>query len=520
MKMGKWIAMLLAFLIIFSATAVLWTVTALGATPTYTVSSQYSKSKYYDNFKKVPLTGDMATDTVAIALSQLGYHEGNSDADLGGLNVNGTRDFVEYNVLYGKLDNDQGNGVSYGYYWCASFINWCLRQARVSKDASAAAEVSCQRWLTACKSAGIYMEKTGYAPKRGDLIFFKDSGSYVSSTHMGIVLYSDGTRVYTVEGNTSNGSFSSNGNYVAIKSYSLSSTYIVGYACPKYETDDSVIEVDYSGEHMSTGLYVSTKEISCYGNSEMKGESEKLEAYVVFSVKEICSNTFRIVYERDGEEIEAWADISGKAQQMTADSVAYTVSYLDENNASLLPKQFRLADTKITVSEERPVKKNAGFLGWSFKKGEKTELIAPGEVIAAGAEDVVLYAVWDYTFYLVTFKDSDGSVISQKYGYFGDTYEIPVPDHIPEGYVFVGWDSRAADGVIRGDASYTAVYRVRTESDTETASADGEQTDGQFIPVIGGGSDAGCRAGIGTPMILLIAAACGFAVTLMKKKES
>jgi hypothetical protein len=46
------------------------------ATPTYEVSKQYEKSKYYQNFKKVPLSGDQATDVVAIALSQLGYREG------------------------------------------------------------------------------------------------------------------------------------------------------------------------------------------------------------------------------------------------------------------------------------------------------------------------------------------------------------------------------------------------------------------------------------------------------------
>ena len=80
------------------------TLAASAVTPTYTMSKPYKQSKYYDNFKTVDLTGDQVADVLAIALSQLGYHEGDSDADMGGLNDGGVKDFVEYNVLYGKVD--------------------------------------------------------------------------------------------------------------------------------------------------------------------------------------------------------------------------------------------------------------------------------------------------------------------------------------------------------------------------------------------------------------------------------
>ena len=180
------------------------------------MSDQYKASYYYDNFIQTPLSGDQATDVLAIALSQLGYHEGDSDADLGGLSTTGDKDFVEYNVMYGKLDNNQGNGVSYGYYWCASFVNWCLRQAGVSETQSAAAEVSCHRWVEALMKKDMYEPAhRDYIPKSGDLIFFKSDGSSSLSTHIGIVRYSDGQYVYTIEGNTSDSSsLDSNGEYV------------------------------------------------------------------------------------------------------------------------------------------------------------------------------------------------------------------------------------------------------------------------------------------------------------------
>ena len=517
-KPKKTIAGLLLLAMLVTSVISLFPLGVSAAEPSYNASTQYKKSRYYENLQKIPLSGDQAADTIAIALSQLGYHEGNSDADLGGLNTSGTRDFVEYNVLYGKLDNNQGNGVSYGYYWCASFVNWCLRQARVSKTASATGEVSCQRWLAACKSAEIYTEKSGYSPKAGDLIFFKDTGSYVSSTHMGIVLYSDGSRVYTVEGNTSDGSFSSNGNYVALKSYSLTSSYIVGYATPKYEKNEKVLPVDYSGKHMSTGLYVAKKNIQYFDNPELKGEGKQLSAYSVFTVTEIYKNAFRIICESGGKKIEGWASLGDKAQQLTSDSQAYTVSYLDESGATLLPLQYRLADSKIILSEARPTKKNAGFLGWTREKGSQAELIAPGAMLSAEKNDLVLYAVWDYTFYLVTFKDADGSVISQKYGYYGDVFEVPAPTNVPEGMVFAGWDGDVS-GVILGDASYTAIYRERSESDTEVKSPSGEETEDKSVPVGGTGLQNGCRSTVSCELVLLMLLTGAFAVPAFKKKD-
>ena len=84
----------------------------------YNMTDAYKSSKFYKNLTSLSLSGDGARDVVAIAMSQVGYHEGNSESDFDGESKNGTNDFVEYNVLYGKLDNGQGNGLSYGYYWC------------------------------------------------------------------------------------------------------------------------------------------------------------------------------------------------------------------------------------------------------------------------------------------------------------------------------------------------------------------------------------------------------------------
>ena len=45
-------------------------------------SGSYAGSRYYENYKRVPITGEGRTDLVAMALSQLGYQEGNANGNL------------------------------------------------------------------------------------------------------------------------------------------------------------------------------------------------------------------------------------------------------------------------------------------------------------------------------------------------------------------------------------------------------------------------------------------------------
>ena len=61
------------------------------ALPDYKPSEGYATSKFYAALKAYSLTGDQRGDTVAVALTQLGYHEGNSELDFDGLNTAGEK---------------------------------------------------------------------------------------------------------------------------------------------------------------------------------------------------------------------------------------------------------------------------------------------------------------------------------------------------------------------------------------------------------------------------------------------
>ena len=460
MRIKRAVAVFLALITLLALAAV----SISAATPTYDVSARYKNSKYYQNFKKIPISGDQATDVVAIALSQLGYHEGNSNSDLSGENAKGTRDFVEYNVLYGKVDNNQGNGLSYGYSWCASFVNWCLRQAGVSVADSAAAEISCRRWLQKCKDAGIYLSKDQCTPEAGDMIFFKDADSKVASTHIGIVLYSTDKKVYTVEGNTADGD-------VSIESYSLKSSYIVGYGRPNYVKNDQVAEVDYSGENMSAGLYISKASIEVYHDRKMSEGAKTLPAKEVFTVKEIFADSFRVEYDVDGETVEGYASIEKKSVQLTALSSLRKVDFLDSEGGKIFRTQYFLPTTEIKIPDVVPEKEGARFVCWvpydDPEKSSSTPPYYPGDVIESQEKDIVFLPLWDTNHYKVIYKDETGKIISEFSGFYGDTYEIPKPESVPKEKKFVRWECqtefednelfKAEPGIIKNNAIYVAV---------------------------------------------------------------
>ena len=125
-------------------TAATLTSAAYAIEPSYNVGSAYSQSKYYNRLLSVTPTGDHRYDVIAVAISQLGYHEGNSSSEMHGMNTNGSGNFTEYNRVIGSV------GGSYGFEWCAAFVSWCLRQARVPTSV-AITEASCSRmmdWLS------------------------------------------------------------------------------------------------------------------------------------------------------------------------------------------------------------------------------------------------------------------------------------------------------------------------------------------------------------------------------------
>ena len=155
-----------------------------------------------------------------------GSADTSASEDLSGVQfVNGTRPGNPQLVALAKGQVGNVGGAPYwSWYgfdsrvaWCACFVSWCYGQAGLSEPRFAACQSQGVPWFTSHGQWGA----RGYeniAP--GDAIFF-DWDLDGSADHVGLVIGTDGNRVYTVEGNS--------GDACKIKSYPLDYACIKGY---------------------------------------------------------------------------------------------------------------------------------------------------------------------------------------------------------------------------------------------------------------------------------------------------
>ena len=220
-------------------------------------SQAYLESIYYERLVETEISGDYRNDVIAIARSQIGYHEGDSEADYGGGNANGSLNYTEY----GRYFDSVGNA------WCSEFASWCIRMAGVpniivnsSSGANATtftsnSQATYHQWDETIWGSGSYM------PRKGDVILWVwnsftgnvSENSSLSHTTLiencsmseGEIRFSVvhgnsggkvGTKVYVV--NPSNGHLSDGSGYVAY------------FVAPDYENNEvqkCIVEFDAAG---------------------------------------------------------------------------------------------------------------------------------------------------------------------------------------------------------------------------------------------------------------------------------
>ena len=139
--------------------------------------------------------------------------------------VNGTRPGNQAVVDIAKSQVGNVGGEPYWRWfgfdsrieWCACFVSWCYGQVGLSEPRFSACQAQGIPWF---QSHGQWGGPDYAAIAPGDAIFF-DWDLDGRADHVGIVVGTDGSRVYTVEGNS--------GDACKIKSYSLTYECIKGY---------------------------------------------------------------------------------------------------------------------------------------------------------------------------------------------------------------------------------------------------------------------------------------------------
>lgn len=155
-----------------------------------------------------------AADVVYAAQSQVGYLEKKSNYDLDSFTANaGNGNWTKFGAWYGMNPAE----------WCDMFVSWCAEQAGEADAVGKFAYVPYH--VDFFKRRGEYFARGVKLPEAGDVIFFGDAD------HVGLVESCDGTKVYTIEGNTKN---SAGIGGCFRHTYPLGSSYIMGYGRPSY----------------------------------------------------------------------------------------------------------------------------------------------------------------------------------------------------------------------------------------------------------------------------------------------
>ena len=162
-------------------------------------SESYRTGIFYQRLRNVELTGDSRTDIIRVAMSQIGYIEGNSSTQLSGCAQQaGIPEDIFYQHAY----------TPYGVNWYSD------------------------RGLSYTRAQ---IENGAYVPQPGDLVYFLSPGVNRKVNHVGLVLkYEDGI-LYAIEGNTNAGDRSTDGGQVCLKSYEITDTFIRYICTPQYE---------------------------------------------------------------------------------------------------------------------------------------------------------------------------------------------------------------------------------------------------------------------------------------------
>ena len=149
-----------------------------------------SEAIWTARFAGMTMTGHWDRDVVAVAKTQLGYAESQSNFEV----VDDVKKgYTRYGAWY---------GLPYGD-WCAMFVSFCLHYAGVPEEAFPY-DCGCTTWIETLNERGMYAPAGEYQPKSGDVVFF-DFDYDGRSDHVGLVsdVYdADGSLVVeTIEGN-------------------------------------------------------------------------------------------------------------------------------------------------------------------------------------------------------------------------------------------------------------------------------------------------------------------------------
>lgn len=169
----------------------------------------------------------------------------------------------------------------YGYrmktYWCAIFMVWCFNEVGILDRLDGLTnKAGCEPWRKWAVSKGLF----GTTPREGAIVLFDwNPDDKDGADHIGIVESVDGSRITTIEGNTSeNGSQSNGGKVLRKVRYPYQ---IMGYVYVDTTAPANIVTIYGEGTVSSeTGVRVhSAPKMAGTATEEVRPYGEKLYCY-------------------------------------------------------------------------------------------------------------------------------------------------------------------------------------------------------------------------------------------------
>lgn len=189
----------------------------------------------------------------------IGYLEKKSNAYLEDFTKNaGSNNYTIFAKQYKEYFNEDYQAQP----WCAMYVSCVFRNALGKEFQKKIMPhfAYCPTGVNQFKKMGCWYKDN---PQIGDIIFFTNSEGRAG--HVGIVYNVDSTYVYTIEGNTSSGSYViANGGAVVSKKYSKKYNRILGYGRPNYLDLNEPWEAEFLNKLVNKGCIVDKSEWGKY----------------------------------------------------------------------------------------------------------------------------------------------------------------------------------------------------------------------------------------------------------------
>lgn len=273
-----------------------------------------------------------ASAVIAVAIGEIGYREKASNSQLDDKTANaGSANYTKYARDFDEKYPRWYNGKKNGYEWCDMFVDWCFLTAFGYDNALrllCQPERSCGAGCT--WSAKYYKQKGRLvykSPQAGDQIFFGKSEGNL--THTGLVEKVDGSKVYTIEGNSS--------NRCQRRTYLLNDASIQCYGRPDYDGAGSTTSVKptTSTVNQQTGAAGADPKIGDvvdfggnihYVSSQATvGVPCKPGKAKVTSIAKGAKHPYHLVNQGNGCTVYGWVDAADIGKDAGSEQSIYTV---------------------------------------------------------------------------------------------------------------------------------------------------------------------------------------------------